>query len=117
MTDQIPLEVTLARELVALRTELAALKDRETHVRLALLHQISAHVDQHDIPVGDTVVRIERKAVRRFDAKRLPPDIRDNPRFVRCQTMTDVRLLDTSGPSDTTDFDVTNLLDVALRGT
>ncbi|WP_299153352.1 hypothetical protein [uncultured Tateyamaria sp.] len=117
MTDQIPLQKTLARELVALRAELAALKDRETHVRLALLHQVSAHVGQHDIPVGDAVVRIERKAVRRFEAKRLPPDIRDNPRYVSRQTTTYVRVLDMPAPRDGSEFDVIDRFDVALSAT
>lgn len=88
---------TLAEELVDLRAELARLKAREADLRDALISLAAPARGHVQIPTQAAVVRIETRSATRFDAKRLPKDVRNDSRYLVEKETTYVRILPADG--------------------
>ena len=101
---------TLAEELVDVRAAQARLKAREAELREALLSLAAPAHGRVQIPTRAGVVQIETRAERRFDARRLPDGVRNDPRYRVAKDATYVRVLPAGGgkssPVQRDDFDV-----------
>ena len=94
---------TLAEELVSTRAQLTTLKQREGELRDALLSLAGPGAAPVNIPTLSSVVRIERRVSKRFDANRLPDHIRDDARYKAEKEVVYVRVLNgRRGPHDPT---------------
>ncbi|MEO1780292.1 MAG: hypothetical protein AAFU63_16065 [Pseudomonadota bacterium] len=92
---------TLAQELVDIRAEQARLKTREAELRAALISLAAPARGSVQIPTQAAVVRIETRSATRFDARRLPRDIRNDPRYCVEKETTYVRVLPAGGRKKT----------------